>query len=58
MKHTPASPLAYVYDGRHCLGHVLSRGPKGFEAFNTDDRSLGLFQSQAEAANALVEKSS
>src|SRR5262249_32636795 len=35
------SALAYVYDGRQCLDHVLGRGPKGFEAFDRDDKSLG-----------------
>jgi hypothetical protein len=34
--------LAYVYDGRECLGHVLSRGKLGFEAFGPDDKSIGL----------------
>jgi hypothetical protein len=48
------APLAFVYDGRQCLGHVLSRGPKGFEAFDRDDRSRGLFETQRQAANALL----
>jgi hypothetical protein len=46
--------LAYVYDGRQCLGHVLSRGPKGFEAFDRDDKSLGIFETRRQAANALL----
>jgi hypothetical protein len=25
------SPLAYVYDGREAVGHVLARGRAGFE---------------------------
>jgi hypothetical protein len=29
---TVASPLAYVYDGRECLGFILKRGKLGFEA--------------------------
>jgi hypothetical protein len=48
------TPLAYVYDGQQCLGHVLSRGPKGFEAFDRDDKSVGLFETQRQAANALT----
>jgi hypothetical protein len=28
------TPLAYIYDGRACLGFVLSRGRAGFEAFD------------------------
>jgi len=30
---TAVSPLAYVYDGRRCLGHIIARGKAGFEAF-------------------------
>jgi hypothetical protein len=50
----PAAPLAYVYDGQQCLGHVLGRGKSGFEAFDRDDKSLGLFETQRQAANALL----
>jgi hypothetical protein len=46
--------LAYVYDGQQCLGHVLARGKTGFEAFNCDDKSVGLFPTQRQAANALL----
>ena len=49
----PAS-LAYVYDGRQCLGHVLARGKLGHEAFDRDDKSLGVFETQRQAANALL----
>jgi hypothetical protein len=45
--------LVSVFDGRKCLGIVLSRGPKGYEAFTADERSLGLFPTQEAAANAL-----
>ena len=48
------APLAYVYDGQQCLGHVLSRGPKGYEAFDRHDRSLGLYPTGKQAANALM----
>ena len=43
-----------AYDGRACLGHVLGRGKAGFEAFDGDDRSLGIFPSQCEAAAAIM----
>jgi hypothetical protein len=46
------SSLSYVYDGRRCIGHVIGRGNTGFEAFNTDDKSLGLFPSMKDAATA------
>jgi hypothetical protein len=47
-------PLAYVYDGRQCLGHVLARGKTSFEAFDRDDKSVGIFETQCQAANALL----
>ena len=47
------SSFAYVHDGRTCVGHVIGRGPTGFEAFDREDKSLGLFKTQAEAARAL-----
>jgi hypothetical protein len=47
-------PLAYVYDGRQCIGHVIARGKAGYEAFGVDDAGLGLFPSQRGAANAVV----
>jgi hypothetical protein len=37
------TPLAYVYDGRRCLGHIIARDMAGFEAFDANDGSLGLF---------------
>ena len=46
--------MVAVYDGRACLGHVLERGKAGFEAFDADNRSLGIFPSQREAAAAIT----
>jgi hypothetical protein len=51
---TVVSPMAYVYDGREALGQVIARGKAGFEAFDADDKSVGLFPSQREAANAVI----
>jgi hypothetical protein len=45
------TPLSYVYDGRACLGFVISRGRAGFEAFDREERSLGLYPTAA--ANAV-----
>jgi hypothetical protein len=42
----------YTADGR-CCGHLVSRGRDGFEAFNLDDKSIGIFSRQREAAEAL-----
>jgi hypothetical protein len=48
------SPLAYVYDGRECLGFVLARGKLGFEALDREEHSPGLFSTQREAAAAIM----
>jgi hypothetical protein len=47
------TPMLAVYAGQTCIGHIYQRSKAGFEAFNTDDRSIGLFGSQREAADAL-----
>jgi len=52
--HAGEPPLVAVYDGRACLGHVLGRGRAGFEAFDADNGSLGIFPSQREAAAAVM----
>ena len=55
MKATaPLAPLSFVYDGRDCLGFILARGKLGFEAMARDERSLGLFQTQREAATTIM----
>ena len=46
-------PMATVYAGQTCIGFILSRGKTGFEAFTRDERSLGMFKTQREAADAL-----
>ncbi len=53
---TVMSPLAYVYDGRRCIGFILARGKLGFEAMARDEQSLGLFRSRRAAADALTAK--
>jgi hypothetical protein len=53
MTDTTSSPMVSVFDGRDCLGFILSRGKAGFQAITADDRELGLFWSQQEAADAL-----
>jgi hypothetical protein len=42
-----------VYSGRECVGFILARGKTGFEAFTADQKSLGLYPTQREAARAL-----
>jgi hypothetical protein len=48
------TPLSYVYDGRACFGFVVSRGRAGFEAFDSEERSLGVYGTQREAAAAIM----
>jgi hypothetical protein len=43
----------YVSDGRTAIGHIIPRGPRGYEAFDRSDTSLGTFKTQADAANAV-----
>jgi hypothetical protein len=42
-----------IYTGQVCCGHILNRGKAGWEAFDRDDSSLGIFKSQADAINAI-----
>ena len=46
--------LVSAYSGQCCLGFVINRGATGFEAFNADEKSLGLFPTQREAAAAIM----
>jgi hypothetical protein len=46
--------MTYVYDRRECRGFVLARGKLGIEAFDAAERSLRLFESMREAADAIV----
>jgi hypothetical protein len=49
-----SSPLLSAYDGQRCIGFVCSRGKLGFEAFDTEERSLGMYATQREAAAAIM----
>ena len=42
-----------VYAGRTCVGFILARGKTGFEVFTADQKSLGIYPTQREAAAAL-----
>jgi hypothetical protein len=53
-KALPTTGLLSVYDGQTCIGHLIQRGKCGVEAFDLDDRSLGVFASQHEAIEALI----
>jgi hypothetical protein len=49
-----APSITSVYAGQVCLGFVINRGAAGFEAFSADEKSLGLFPTQREAAAAIM----
>ena len=44
------APMLSVYDGHECIGFILRRGGGGAEAFTADDRSVGLFKDDQDAA--------
>jgi hypothetical protein len=48
-----APALLYVCDGQHCIGFILVRGKLGFEGFDREEISLGIFKTQAAAADAV-----
>jgi hypothetical protein len=45
-----------VHSGRECIGHILNRGKLGFEVYDVNDVSLGLFPTQKAAADALSDR--
>jgi hypothetical protein len=49
----PSNWLA-IYNGTACIGHALWRGKTGVEAFNVDDKSIGLFPTLKDATAALA----
>jgi hypothetical protein len=49
----PAPPMVSVYDGQKCLGFIFNRGCRGFEAFDADEHSLGVFRDQRDALDAI-----
>jgi hypothetical protein len=52
----PTGPMASIYNGRTCIGFVICRGPAGFEAFDAEQQSLGLFTTEREAVAATLER--
>jgi hypothetical protein len=40
-KPLPTTGMISVYSGRECLGHVLTRGKSGFQAFDTEAAKRG-----------------
>jgi hypothetical protein len=56
-QNSTASSWLAIYSSQgsaqDCIGHALSRGKTGWEAFGRDDQSVGLFPSLTTAADAL-----
>jgi hypothetical protein len=48
-----APTLLSVFDGRRCAGFLLNRGVTGWEAFDADQKSLGVFPTRRDAADAI-----
>jgi hypothetical protein len=46
--------MSYVIGGDAVVDLIRSRGPKGFEAFDREEASLGIFPTQAGAASAIL----
>ena len=47
-------PFVAVYAGQRCLGHVIMHPKQGFEAFDWNDVSVGIYPTQGQAADALT----
>ena len=43
-----------VNDGQTCVGHLIRRGKLGIEAFDADNRSLGIFRWRCEQFDAAL----
>jgi hypothetical protein len=52
-KTEPSAAMVSVYYDQRYIGHVLARGDQGFEAFDHTELSLGLFNTEDEAATAV-----
>jgi hypothetical protein len=51
---TPSSGMVVVFSDQICCGVLLNRGPRGgWEAFDHNDRRLGTYARQSEAADAV-----
>jgi len=48
--------MAWIADDGHCVGFIIRRGKTGFEAFTSDEKSLGVFPTKPAAARAVFQK--
>ena len=47
-------PLIPILANEICIGHLLDRGRAGWEAFDCDDQSIGVFATPSAAIDALI----
>jgi hypothetical protein len=47
-------PIIPLFSAKICVGFILARGMAGFAALTADERSLGLFPTEHEAAAAIL----
>jgi hypothetical protein len=52
-----STPMLSVYDGQVCVGFVLARGLREYEAFDAGEQSLGVFATRDAAVNKLTNES-
>jgi hypothetical protein len=48
-----SSTAMSVYDGRCCIGFIITHGRSSYESFDVDQHSIGLFSNERDAAAAL-----
>jgi hypothetical protein len=51
-----ATSLLTITDGRACVGWIIARGKRGYESFSADERSLGVFSTQAAAVDECMKQ--
>jgi hypothetical protein len=56
MTPITTTPMVSVYSGQQCIGFIIARGKLGFECFDAEQRSRGIFPTQREAVAALEAK--
>jgi hypothetical protein len=47
------APFCAIFNSSVCVGHIIKRGPRGFESFDGSDRPLGIFDNERDALEAI-----
>jgi hypothetical protein len=55
-RSTNKPPMICVYRGRDCVGFVFAPGPQGYEAFDHEERPIGLCADDHAASVALSQR--